>query len=243
MHPLITILVVTGAVILFFALLVLVTVVIPEKFREKEGKRERVDIVGADPSSISGEVTSLILTADDKAVLSPIPKRCKVFAWTEDGETCHVLTTKGEMLHLPFDRIEKIIPTGIDGVPILERIEDVLKFSLLARDDLYIGQKYILYTPNIATAPGHEWRAFFHMEYDERSAKLHSARKAKQETLCFRVDCFDEQCKYGVFLVSYDQETGRDIPGEEVHVESSRIFTTCRVGDLIKLDDNYIFHC
>ena len=242
MHPLINVLVVTGAVILFFALLVIVTVVIPDKFREKEGRRERIDIVGADPSSISGKVTSLILTADDKAVLSPIPERCKVFAWTEDGETCHVLTAGGETLHLPFDRIEKIIPTGIDGVPILERI-DILRFSLLARDDLYIGKKYILYTPNIATAPEHEWRALFRIERDGRSAKLHSAQKAKQEeTLCFRVDCFDEQCKYGAFLVPYDQEAGRDIPGEVVHVESSRVFTTCRVGDLIELD-NYIFHC
>ena len=241
MAVLIYFLVIAGVVILFFALLVLVTVVIPEKFREKEGKRERIDIIGADPSSISGEVTSLILTADDKAILSPIPRGCEVFAWTEDGETCHVLTARGEILHLPFDHIKTIIPTGIDGVPILERV-DIMRFSLFAGGDRHIGQKYILYMPNIATAPGHEWRALFRIEHDERFAELHSAQEAKQETLCFRVDCFDEQCKHGAFLVPYDQETGRDMPGEVVHVESSRIFTTCRVGDLIKLD-NYIFHC
>ena len=53
MAVLIYFLVIAGVVILFFALLVLVTVVIPEKFREKEGKRERIDIIGADPSSIN----------------------------------------------------------------------------------------------------------------------------------------------------------------------------------------------
>ena len=242
MAALINFLVVAGGVILFFVLLAIVTVVIPEKFREKEGERERIDIVGADPSSISGEVTSLVLMADDNAVLSPIPNRCKVFAWTEDGKTCHVLTAKGEMLHLPFDQISKIIPTGIDGVPILVRI-DIMRFSLFARGDRHIGQKYILYTPNIATAPGHRWQALFRIERNERSTELHSTRKTKRETLYFRVDRFDEQCEYGAFLVPYDQETGRDIPGEEVHVESSRVFTTCRVGDLIYLDSNYIIHC
>ena len=241
MTVLINFLVVAGSVILFFVLLAIVTVVIPEKFREKEGERERIDIVGADPSSISGKATSLVLTADDKAIFTSIPKGCEVFAWTEDGKTCHVLTVKGEILHLPFDTISKIIPTGIDGVPILVRI-DIMRFSLFARGDRHIGQKYILYTPNIATAPGHRWQALFRIERNERSTELHSARKTEQEVLHFRVDHFDEQCEYGAFLVPYDQETGRDMPGEVVHVESSRVFTTCRVGGLIYLD-NYIIHC
>lgn len=235
------ILIPTLIVIFCLAAIVIIFVIIPEIFREKEGKPIRHDL-----KSIRmplPEDMALILTSDKTTFYPPIPPRCEIFAMiTEDGCLVQQEDGKGPR-SIPLGDLG-INPTGVDGVPFMDEVPTSRR-NIFTGKDHYIKTKYRLYVPNLAISPP-EYRhlAWWSMARDEGSEKpLHSTRKRNPDTreICFIVNGFDN----GKALLSLYDKAKETILSKEIFVvDSKRIYKTCNIGDIVTLRlDNYTLHC
>ena len=213
-------------------------VIIPEKFREKEGKPTRH---GLEPIQMSPEGMALMLTSD-RTTFYPIPPRCRIFAMiTKDG--CLIqLEDEREPRLIPL-RYLSVIPTGVDGVPFMVE-RPILRYSIFARGDRYVGTKYQLYVPNLAISPEDRHLVWWPIVRGESSTKpLHSTREGDPVTreVCFVVKGFDGE---KALLYLYDEDEKIILSEEKFVADSDRICQTCNIGGIVSLSlRNYIIHC
>lgn len=231
----------TLIVIFCLAAIVIIFVIIPEIFREKEGKPIRHDL-----KSIRmplPEDMALILTSDETTFYPPIPPGCEIFAMiTEDGCLIQQKDKKGPR-SIPLGDLS-VIPTGVDGVPLMDDVHTSRR-SIFTGKDHYIKTKYRLYVPNLAISPPEDRHlAWWSMARGEDSEEpLHSTRKRNPNAkeICFIVKGFDN----GKALLSLYDKAKTTILGEEIFVvDSERVYRTCNIGDIVSLRlDNYTLHC
>ena len=183
MKPFISVVIVVAIVILLFAL-VIVLINLADKYREKEGEHERIDII---PIQLEKKSDISLMLTNDWTSFGRIPEGCEAFALAEN-ESCYINTSKGKR-RLPLNSDLVIIRTGVDGVPFLEKVE-YLRFSLLTRGDRVVRTEYWLHVPNIAMTEECRWKVYFAMvRGDEQETPLYSTRRRRTnvEKVCFRV--------------------------------------------------------
>ena len=185
---------------------------------------------------------ALILTSDKTTFYPPIPPGCEVFAMiTEDG--CLIQwKDEREPWPIPLGNLS-IIPTGVDGVPLINEIPTSRR-SFFAREDRYVETKYQLFVPNLAISSEDCHLAWWSMACGEGLEEpLHSTRKRNPDAreVCFIVKDFDN----GKALLSLYDKAEKTILSEEIFVvDSERIYKTCKIGDIVSLHlDNYTLHC
>lgn len=226
---------------LIVAAIIIIFVIIPDIFREKEGEPIRHDLK---PIQMPlPEDTALILTSDKTTFYPPIPPGCEVFATiTKDG--CLIQwKDEREPWPIPLGCL-RVIPTGADGVPFMEQ-RLISRYSISARKDRYIRTKYRLFVPNLAISPSEDRHlVWWSMARGENSEEpLHSTRKRNPNAkeICFIVKGFDN----GKALLSlYDKAEKTILSEKKFVVDSKRIYRTCNIGDIVSLHlDNYTLHC
>jgi hypothetical protein len=234
------ILIPTLIVTLCLVAIIFIFAIIPEKFREKEGKPIRHDLEPIKEPLPEGMI--LTLTSDETTFYSPIPSECAAFAMiTKDG--CLIQQKDEREPRLIPLRNLSVIPTGVDGVPFMEE-RSILRYSIFARGDRYVGTKYQLYVPNLAISPEDRHLVWWPIVRGKSSTRpLHSTRGRNPvvREVWFIVKGFHE----GKVLLSLYNEDEENILNEGTFVvESRRIYETCKIGDKVFLClDNYILHC
>lgn len=226
---------------LIVAAIIIIFVIIPDIFREKEGEPIRHDLK---PIQMPlPEDTALILTSDKTTFYPPIPPGCEVFAMiTKDG--CLIQQKdEREPWPIPLGNL-RVIPTGADGVPFMEQ-RLISRYSISARKDRYIRTKYRLFVPNLAISPSEDRHlVWWSMARGENSEEpLHSTRKRNPNAkeICFIVKGFDNG---KVLLSLYDKAEKTILSEKKFVVDSERIYKTCNIGDIVSLRlDNYTLHC
>ena len=234
------ILIPTIIITLCLVAIIFIFAIIPEKFREKEGKPTRHDLKPIKEPLREGMI--LTLTSDGTTFYSPMPPGCEIFVKiTEDG--CLIRQEdKKETRLIPLRNLS-VIPTGVDGVPFMEEIPTSRR-SIFTGKDCHIGTKYRLYVPNLAISPKDRHLIWWRMARGENSTKpLHSTkiRNPVAREVCFIVKGFNEG---KVLLSLYDEDEKNILSGETFVVESERIYRMCHRGDKVFLSlGNYILHC
>lgn len=238
MKPFISVVIVIAIVFILFAL-VIVLINLADKYREKEGEHERIDII---PIQLEDKSATSLMLTNDRTFFGRIPEGCEAFALAEN-ESCYINTSKGKR-ELPLNSDLTVIRTGVDGVPFLERVEE-RRFSLLTRGDRVVRTEYWLHVPNIAMTEECRWKVYFAMvRGDEQETPLYSTRRRKANvgTVCFRVKKIESDNR--AYLVQYNPKTGIDFSIQPILVTSRRIYETCHPEDRVSLGlDDYILHC
>lgn len=228
-------------IIIVFLLFALVVVLInlADKYQEKEGEHERIDII---PIQLEDKSATSLMLTNDRTFFGRMPEGCEAFALAEN-ESCYINTSRGKR-GLPLNSDLTVIRTGVDGVPFLEKVE-YLRFSLLTRGDRVVRTEYWLHVPNIAMTEECRWKVYFAMvRGDEQETPLYSTRRRKANAgkVCFRVKKIESDNR--AYLVQYNPNTGIDFSIQPILVTSRRIYETCHPEDRVSLGlDDYILHC